>query len=58
MLEVPADGGGKLKVAYIVLQAAPDVIDVQRVPACGPHPRTARRPRKRGSVKEGAIRSA
>jgi hypothetical protein len=31
MLEVPTDGGGKLKVAYIVLQAAEDVIDVHRV---------------------------
>ena len=31
MLEVPADGGGKLKVAYIVLKGTPDVIDVHRV---------------------------
>ncbi|HWD58416.1 MAG TPA: hypothetical protein VG308_09070 [Stellaceae bacterium] len=32
MLEIPTDGGDKLKVAYIVLQAAPDVINVHRVP--------------------------
>src|SRR5215469_2703164 len=31
MLEIPADGGGKLKVAYIVLKGTPDVIDVHRV---------------------------
>ena len=30
MLEIPTDGGGKLKVAYIVLEAAPDVVDVHR----------------------------
>ena len=33
MLEIPTDGGGKLKVAYIVLQGAPDVVDVHQKPA-------------------------
>ena len=56
MLEVPTDGGGKLKIAYIVLQGAPDVIDVHdgsgylsqksRVPPL-PRARQSRRLRRR-----------
>jgi hypothetical protein len=35
MLKVPTDGGDELNVAYIVLQGAPDVINVHRVSAPG-----------------------
>jgi hypothetical protein len=31
MLDVPTDGGGKLKVAYVVIQGAPDVIDIHQL---------------------------
>jgi len=59
MLEIPTEGGGKLKVAYIVLKAAPDVIDVQRIPACGPRPnaRRASLPRERQRGRARAIHS-